>query len=404
MNILYLTFYFKPDLCAGSFRNTPLVEELSALLSADDHIHVVTTQPNRYQTFQVAAPPHEQRGNLTIDRVTVPLHASGLTDQIRSFAAYYRAALRLTRNKQYDVVVASSSRLFTAFLGAYLARRRQLPLFLDIRDIFRETILEMLKKPMIRLGLNPLLYLVERFTFGYARHINLVSEGFRTYFSPYSQATYSFFTNGIDDEFLDTPVSTPKHRAGPRTLLYAGNIGEGQGLHKIIPQAARQLGSGYRFVIVGDGGAKAKLLAAIDQAQVTNVEVRKPVDRTELRQLYQQADYLFLHLNDLKALEKVLPSKLFEYASTDKPIVAGVAGYAGRFLTQYVDNCLLFTPGDADGLVRQLRQMPVTNASRAAFVATFQRKTIVQQMARQILQTANGRPTAEPVPVTPLPV
>ena len=26
MKILFLTFYFQPDLCAGSYRNTPLVE------------------------------------------------------------------------------------------------------------------------------------------------------------------------------------------------------------------------------------------------------------------------------------------------------------------------------------------------------------------------------------------
>jgi hypothetical protein len=27
--IVYLTFYFEPDLCAGSFRNTPLVIKLA---------------------------------------------------------------------------------------------------------------------------------------------------------------------------------------------------------------------------------------------------------------------------------------------------------------------------------------------------------------------------------------
>ncbi|GAA4458816.1 glycosyltransferase family 4 protein [Nibrella saemangeumensis] len=392
MKILYLTFYFKPDLCAGSFRNTPLVDELSALLTNDDHIHVVTTQPNRYQTFQIEAPAHEQRGNVTIDRVAIPPHASGLNDQVRSFSTYYRQTLRLTRNNQYDLVVASSSRLFTAFLGAWLARRQQVPLFLDIRDIFREAILEILKKPMLSLALNPFLWLVERFTFGYARHINLVSEGFRAYFNRYPQATYSFFTNGIDDEFLDTPASDPVRPAGPRTLLYAGNIGEGQGLHKVIPQAARQLGADYRFLVVGDGGAKAKLLDAIAQEQVSNVEVRQPVDRTELRQLYHQADYLFLHLNDFKALEKVLPSKVFEYAATDKPIVAGVGGYAYQFLKKNVGNCLLFTPGDVDSLVEQLRRMPVTHVSRTAFVGQFQRRTIMQQMARQILKTAGSHP------------
>ena len=149
MKILYLTFYFEPDLCAGSFRNTSLVAELARQLGPDDSVHVVTTQPNRYQSFKQMAPNHEERGNVLIDRVAVPTHTSGIKDKIRSFISYYRAARQLTKNKQYDLVVASSSRLFTAFLGAQFARRHHTPLFLDIRDLFRETILEMLRNRRI---------------------------------------------------------------------------------------------------------------------------------------------------------------------------------------------------------------------------------------------------------------
>ena len=306
MRILYLTFYFEPDLCAGSFRNTALVDELARQLGADDAIHVLTTQPNRYQSFRQAAPNCEQRTaesgcRITIDRIAVPAHTSGLLDQMRSFSAYFRAAHRLTKDGQYDLVVASSSRLFTAFLGARLARRgrkaeprrsdgfarRQcIPLFLDIRDLFRETILEMLDKrrrgrfggmlPLIRWGLQPALRAVERYTFGYAAHINLVSKGFQSYFGAFPGAKYSYFTNGIDDEFMNLPTRPAGDDSGPRILLYAGNVGEGQGLHHIIPQAARQLGDGYRFVVIGDGGAKAQLEAAIRRAGVNNVELRPP--------------------------------------------------------------------------------------------------------------------------------
>ncbi|QJW91165.1 glycosyltransferase family 4 protein [Spirosoma taeanense] len=404
MNILYLTFYFEPDLCAGSFRNTPLVSELAEQLSAADTLHVVTTQPNRYQSFKVAAPGHEERladsgCRVIIDRVVIPTHASGLADQIRSFLTYYRAAHRLTRGQQYDLVVASSSRLFTAFLGARFARRQRKPLFLDIRDLFRETILEVLKNPVLRLGLNPVLWAVETYTFGYARHINLVSEGFRSYFSRFSQATYTYFTNGIDDEFLDFPVSGPAAAAEPKTLLYAGNIGEGQGLHKIIPQAARQLGNGFRFVVIGDGGAKARLEAAIQAEGVQNVELRKPVGRKELIAQYQKADYLFVHLNDLDAFRRVLPSKLFEYGATDKPVVAGVTGYAAQFVRDHLDNRILFNPGEVDSLVSQLRALPYRTGYRTDFVARFQRKTIMGAMARQIQTTVAERADA-PEPAT----
>ncbi len=402
MNILYLTFYFEPDLCPGSFRNTALVAELADQLSADDTIHVLTTQPNRYQSYQQPAPAREQRrghdgGRVDIDRVTVPTHDSGLLDQIRSFVAYYRTAHRLIRERKYDLVVASSSRLFTAFLGARFARRQRLPLFLDIRDLFRETILELFKdRRLVRLGLGPVLWAVERYTFGYAKHINLVSEGFRSYFKPFQQATYSYSTNGIDDEFVNLP-NKGAAVSYPKTILYAGNIGEGQGLHKIIPQAARQLGEEYRFVVIGDGGARAKLVEAIRTEGVQTVELRPPVGRKALRTEYQNADYLFAHLNDLAAFRRVLPSKLFEYGATNKPIVAGVAGYAAQFVRDYLDNSIRFDPGDVAGLVSQLQQTPYRTAHRPEFVARFGRRTIMQQLAQQILQTVQQRePTAEP--------
>lgn len=414
MKILYLTFYFEPDLCPGSFRSTALIAELGSQLSPDDHIHVVTTQPNRYQSFSVTAPEREQRGGVdecpvTVERVAVPAHASGFIDQIRSFAAYFWAARRLAKERDYDMVVATSSRLFTAFLGAVVARERSIPLFLDVRDLFRETILEVLKRKsgqgrqsrigalwlhLQRLLLKPILGAVERYTFGCAKHINLVSRGFRPYFQPFSQATYSYFTNGIDDEFLGFTSSgrLKQERSEVRTILYAGNIGEGQGLHKIVPQAARQLGEGYRFVIIGDGGAKSELEEAIRVEGVANVHLRLPVSRRALIQEYQWADYLFVHLNDLEAFRRVLPSKLFEYGATDKPVVAGVSGCAASFVQKYLDNSLLFNPGDVDGLVTQLRQTPYRTQYRNAFIQRFQRKTIMQQLSQQIRRTAPASP------------
>ena len=388
MKILYVTFYFDPDLCAGSFRNTALVAELGRQLSPDDSVHVVTTHPNRYQSFKQTAPDHEERGNILVDRVAVPPHASGLRDQIRSFIAYYRAAHRLTKNQEYDLVVASSSRLFTAFLGSRIARKQRTRLFLDIRDLFRETILEMLPNPVVRLVLKHVLCTVEQYTFGYASHINLVSGGFRSYFARFSQATYSYFTNGIDDEFLTVGSSEQLPEASSvKTILYAGNIGEGQGLHKIIPQAARQLGDGYRFVVIGDGGANRKLQAAIRAEGVTTVELRPPVSRTALVDVYRQADYLFVHLNDLDAFTRVLPSKLFEYGATNKPILAGVAGYPAQFVREHLSNTILFAPTDVSDLVNQVRMTPYRTQPRTQFVAQFQRRTIMKAMARQIRQT-----------------
>ena len=394
MTILHLTFYFEPDLGPGAFRNTSLVNELANQLTANDKIQVITTQPNRYDTYRPTAPGKEDwRANgctATINRVQVPAHKSGFLGQIRAFWFYFWFIHRATNKEKYDFVFASSSRLFTSFLGALIARKQGIPLFLDIRDLFREALLDLLNRPVLSRLLNPFLRAVERYTFGYASYINLVSEGFRDYFEPYPQAVYSYFTNGIDDAFLDLPASLPIVPNQPKTILYAGNIGEGQSLQTIIPEAARQLGNSYRFVIIGDGSARLQLEAQIRAFNLTNVVIKPPVNRQELLNEYQKADYLFLHLNNVPACQRVLPSKLLEYGATDKPILAGVSGYAASFVQQYLPNCLVFSPGDVSGFVNQLRQTPYRIEERIAFKQHFQRSAINRKMARQLIQYAHS--------------
>src|ERR1035438_1523140 len=51
LRLLLLSFYFRPDLSAGSFRASALVDSLLAILPAGASIDVITTAPNRYSTF-----------------------------------------------------------------------------------------------------------------------------------------------------------------------------------------------------------------------------------------------------------------------------------------------------------------------------------------------------------------
>ena len=254
MKILHLTFYFEPDLCAGSFRNTPLFKELKDQIGSDGFVHVVTTQPNRYSTYKTKAEVVESGKNYKIDRVKIPTHKSGLFDQAISFCVFFYNVIKLVRKEKYDIVLASSSRLFTAFLGRLIAKKNNAYLYLDIRDIFVDTLSDIFsKKRIIQIPAVAFLKLVESYTFANANHINLVSGGFKAYFSKYTRPSFSFYTNGIDEEFLNKNTTKSKERSDVYTITYAGNIGSGQGLEKVIPQAAKLLGNNYHFRIIGDG-------------------------------------------------------------------------------------------------------------------------------------------------------
>jgi UDP-N-acetylglucosamine:LPS N-acetylglucosamine transferase len=388
MKILYLSFYFEPDLCAGSFRNTPLVEELSRLIDPNDTIHVVTTMPNRYQTFAETAHEYEQKGNIIIHRIKLPQHRSGFIDQALAFKTFFLKALKITGKQKYDLVFASSSRLFTAFLGSIISSKKEIPFYVDIRDIFVDTMQDVIKNFAIKYPLLTFLKIIENFTFKKANHINLISEGFKPYFSKYSKPSFSYFSNGIDEEFLSFQPSA-NFPNGKTIITYAGNIGEGQGMEKIVPEAAKLLGNQYHFRIIGDGGKKSELEKKIKDANITNVQLIPPTNRKNIIKYYQESHYLFLHLNNYKAFEKVLPSKIFEYGATDKPIIAGVSGYAANFISRNLSNYILFPPGNAGNMVTQIKNQQFTYQERKTFCEKYSRKKINQQMANSILKLAN---------------
>lgn len=388
MRILVLSFYFSPDLCAGSFRATALVEELSSRLRPDDELQVITTLPNRYHSFSVETPELEEKGGLKIHRIALPSHKSGMVDQSRAFGVFAREVWRETTGQRYDLVFATSSRMMTAVLGSLVAQRSKALLYLDIRDIFPDTLADVFAGKPQRIVL-PLLRALERRTVRRADRINLVSGGFVEYFRRIrADLDYRLFTNGIDDVFLEAEFTGRQAVQQHKQILYAGNIGEGQGLHRVIPEAAKNCGPGYEFLVVGDGGARPQLERELALCGVDNVRIMAPVSRDRLIELYAEADILFLHLNDYPAFYKVLPSKIFEYAATGKPILAGVGGYSRRFIQEEVENASLFDPCDSEGLIAALTRLDYEPAPRIEFIEKFSRDKIISQLADDIFGLA----------------
>lgn len=387
MKILILSFYYPPDLSAGSFRTDALVEALLSQLPGEMQIEVITTLPNRYHSFNSAAPEHESSDRLTIHRIALPNHKGGMFDQAKAFVFFTQRVLKLVKPEQHQLVYGTSSRLMTATLSAYIAEKNKAPLYLDIRDIFVDTIKNVLSKRVV-FFVKPIFELIEKWTINKAQHVNLVSEGFRDYFiSRYPQQSFSYFTNGIDEEFINLASGPPqKTNSGEvKIVLYAGNIGEGQGLHKILPQLAQMLSETMRFKVIGDGGRKQQLKQALAKQCIDNIELIDPIDRAELIKEYQQADILFLHLNNYLAFEKVLPSKVFEYAAMGKPILAGVPGYSAKFIQTEIINAAVFEPCNAQQAAQAIDNLKLEDTHRQEFIQKFARTHIMHNMAQNIM-------------------
>ena len=384
MKILVLSFYFQPDLCAGSFRNTAFVKSLKKIKKVK-HIDVVSTMPNRYNAYIKTAQEIEIDNKVTINRYNIGAHDSGMLDQSVSFIKFAYAVLKYTNGKKYDLIYASSSRLMTGFLGALISKKMKSPLYIDIRDIFTDIIKELLPKPICLL-IYPPLKMAEKFTINQSNKINIVSGGFRNYFEKnFKKKNLSIFPNGIDDEFIkETKVKKPK--SSKRIILYAGNIGEGQGLEKILPDLSLYL-KGWNFKVIGAGSALHKLSSEIIKRQIKNINLISPISRQELIKKYFEADILFLHLNSYVSFEKVLPSKIFEYAATGKPILAGVNGFSKYFINKEIVNAICFEPCNIEDAIKSFGKLKLKNTPRKKFIKKYNRNKQMELLAKDVIST-----------------
>ena len=118
------------------------------------------------------------------------------------------------------------------------------------------------------------------------------------------------------------------------------------------------------------------------------VQFIEPLPREELINYYKKADILFLHLNNLKSLDRVLPSKIFEYGASGKPILAGLKGQSKIFLKKFVENSFVFNPCSVESALNQIEKISLTHSNRSEFKRKFSREFLTSKLSEDIFITA----------------
>lgn len=387
--ILILTFHYSPDLRPCAFRTESLVDALcNKLDNAGDptEIDVITTQPTRYAAETPTPEFYTKQGRVNIYRVPLANNKDGFINEAILFLGFAYKALKIINKQQYSLVFATTARLMTGLLATIVAMKQKAKLYIDIRDNFVSNIKELFNKPLA-LVFGFLFSMVERLIVRRANKINLNSEGFRQHFSSrYPKKNFSFFTNGLDTGFWSVEPNSQRHPQGEVKVLYAGNLGKAQALHEILPQMAKKLNGRADFTVIGAGRSSSLLELEVARLGLSNLKVLPPISRAKLAEYYRQDYVLFLHLDSKKSFKQVLPSKLFEYAASGRPILAGVDGYAKEFIQTEITNAIVFPPCNVDAAVKAFNEIDYNYTPRCDFADKFSRSFISQAMVDDILK------------------
>ena len=91
----------------------------------------------------------------------------------------------------------------------------------------------------------------------------------------------------------------------------------------------------YHFLFVGSGAEKNALVRLKDELQISNVTMLDPVPKNEVGRYISILDLALINLRKSPLFKTVIPSKIFENAGMEIPIIMGVEGEAGDIIEHY---------------------------------------------------------------------
>lgn len=387
MKLLIFSYNFPPDISAGAFRIYGLVKKLDQTLSQNIQIQVITAIPNRYSAGDQE---YKFSSRVQIKKIYVPNFGKNFISLAASYSFYFCQSIISGILAKPYLIIGTSSRFFTLFLSTIVAILSRSKLIIDLRDIFSESFKDNFGSTnyFISVVIFKIIFFLECFSLRRADLIIQVSPRFQDYFkNKILTSQWLTIMNGIDDIFLsDNSLQSKKLTGHKLSVVYAGNIGIAQALDKIIPGLAL-LNPNIHFIVIGDGSGRKILEEAIENKTFSNIEILNPMPRSELLQFYRDANILFLHLKDIPAFQKVLPSKIFEYGSMNKPILAGVSGFMTTFLDENFSNAYVFNPENLEHANKMLNNALVSDQENdfyINFTKRFSRDFLLDQYANEI--------------------
>ncbi|EMA9766461.1 colanic acid biosynthesis fucosyltransferase WcaI [Salmonella enterica] len=206
------------------------------------------------------------------------------------------------------------------------------------------------------------------------------------FFPNWSEVARFQDVNDADVTALRQQLGLPE---GKKIVLYSGNIGEKQGLEKVIDAAERLRDRPLIFAIVGQGGGKARLENMARERSLPNIKFLPLQPYDVLPALLKMGD-CHLVVQKRGAADAVLPSKLTNILAVggNAVITAEPHTELGQLCTRYPGIAVCVEPESTDALVNGISQalaMPKNNTTAREYAErTLNKENVLRQFIADI--------------------
>ena len=411
MHILFLSDNFPPEVNAPASRT---FEHCREWVASGHRVTVITCAPNFptgkvFEGYRNRLWQTEEVAGIRVIRVWTYITANeGFLRRILDYVSFMvSAVLGALFVRGVDVVIGTSPQFFTACAAYLVSRLKRIPWVFELRDLWPESIRAV--GAMRASRVLDMLERVELFLYRKADAIVSVTHAFRDILVKrgIDGSKIHVVTNGVDATRFsprekDAALLAELELEGKFVASYIGTHGMAHALDTILDAAilmkARADGDRFRFLLLGDGAHKARLVARAREEGIDNVLFVDTVPKDEVVRYWSILDASIVHLKRTELFTTVIPSKLFESMGMGVPILHGVLGESARIVEEE-EVGIVFEPeneqallegllrlGDDEQLLRRLRANGPIAAER------FDRSALAGQMASLIeVVAARGR-------------
>lgn len=381
MKILRLQPYFFPENVAASFLGEDIANELvkRKIFSVN-----YTPMPSRGITDEVRKEYKKKKyeelkdGYVTVHRFSMIKEGTNFAQRTLKFllcniVEYFKGI----KEKDIDVVFGSSTPPTQGMLCGKVAKKlskkykRKVPFVFSLQDIFPDSLVNagMTKKGSLiwKIGRK-----IEDYTYRNADKIIVISEGFKKNIMAKGvpEGKIIIVPNWADTDSIH-PIERKDNVLFDRYdldrskfyITYSGNIGYTQNMNLLL-DAAKEIKDEFcdvRFVIIGEGVAKADAERRIREESIDNVILLPFQPYEEIAHVFGLGD-VGLIISKSGVGNNSVPSKTWSYMAAEKPILASFDRESELASLIETVGCGMVAQADSKGeLIKAIRQLVADN-------------------------------------------
>lgn len=260
----------------------------------------------------------EHKGKIKINRYyEIPLALKGFIKPLLNYTSFAVSSMfSWNKIRKTDIVYISSPPIFSSISIFIISKLFKKKMILEIRDLYPETAEELglIKRKSLS---YKLFKKINKWMFTKAQKIITINDLLaKKIEKKYDIKKVEVITNFAKKKEI------VKQQNKKIKIAYTGVITEAQDLKNVLKENSK-FKKNIEFHIVGDGNQFSELKKIVKNEK--NIFLYGYKNKTFCDKIIRESDICLLTLKQVKLFEAALPSKIFEYLSFGKPVLANTS-------------------------------------------------------------------------------